>query len=324
MQAVREAIRRAREALLFCHVDPDGDAIGSLLGLGLALTPTGCRVTLVSPDGVPPNYAFLPGAEQVQRAAVPPETGSVVIVLDCGDLGRLGPAREAVARHPRIVNIDHHPTNDRFGTYNLVDPSAAATAELVLALLEELQLALTLPVATCLYTGLYTDTGGFRYENTRPRVHRAAERLLEVGVKPWEVADSVYNTKPLAQILLLREALGRLELSADGRIAWMSLPQDVLARCGIQETDGLIDYPRMIAGVEIAMLLRETEEGAVRVGFRSRRVDVSRLALRFGGGGHVRAAGCTVPGPLAAAEKAVLAAAAETLQEAVGNDGGIR
>lgn len=310
-----EIVLNASELVLLCHVDPDGDAIGSLLGLGLALKAAGRQVSMVSPDGVPASYAFLPGAEEVERTIEKLRDTTVVIVLDCGDLERLGALREKVAGHPLLLNIDHHPTNRGFGRYNLVDSQAAATAELVLSLLDHLQLPLSLPVAICLYTGLHTDTGGFRYENTSPRVHRAAERLLEVGVKPWEIADFVYDTKPLAQVLLIKEALSRLKLGCAGRLAWISLPRAVLQACGTDDTSGLINYPRMIAGVEVALLFKETEEGTVRVGLRSRHVDVSRLAFRFGGGGHARAAGCTLAGPLERAEEVMLEAAERALEE---------
>ncbi|MDK2926593.1 MAG: bifunctional oligoribonuclease and phosphatase NrnA [Bacillota bacterium] len=316
--AVKRLIAESSEVVLLCHIDPDGDAVGSLLGLGLALLAGGHRVTMISPDGVPHNYAFLPGADRVEKAAAA-GGDPVVLVLDCGDLERLGPLKEWAAHQGKLVNIDHHPTNQGFGRYNLVDPGAAATAELVLALIEELALPLTPQVANCLYTGLHTDTGGFRYENTSARAHRAAERLLAAGAKPWEIAENVYNTKPLAQVVLLREALARLEMDESGRIAWMSLPRSVFAACGTNDTGGLIDYPRMIAGVEVALLFKEVEDGTVRVGLRSRRVDVSRLALRFGGGGHARAAGCSVAGPLAHAERVVLAAARQALEEEAGN-----
>ncbi|MDI3538012.1 MAG: bifunctional oligoribonuclease and phosphatase NrnA [Bacillota bacterium] len=308
-------VLKASELVLLCHVDPDGDAIGSLLGLGLALKAAGRRVSMVSPDGIPPSYAFLPGVDEVERTIGELGDATVVIVLDCGDLDRVGALREKVAGHPLILNIDHHPTNGGFGRYNLVDPQAAATAELVLLLLDYLELPLSLPVAICLYTGLHTDTGGFRYENTSPQVHRAAERLLKVGVKPWEIADFVYDTKPLAQVLLIKEALSRLKLGCAGRLAWISLPRSVLRDCGTDDTSGLINYPRMIAGVEVALLFKETEEGTVRVGLRSRHVDVSRLALRFGGGGHARAAGCTLAGPLEKAEEIMIKAAEQVLEE---------
>lgn len=318
IEPIREVILKGTEFLLLCHVDPDGDAIGSLLGLGLALEASGRRVRLVSPDGVPANYAFLPGADHVVATTGVVEPGTVAFVLDCGDPERLGAAREVVSQAPWLVNIDHHPTNTGFGRINLVDAGAAATAELILYLLEELSLPLTQAVATCLYTGIHTDTGGFRYENTSASAHRAAQRLVEAGAKPWEIADRVYDTKSVSQLLLLRAALERLKVGCGGRLAWVSLPQAVFAACGTDDTSGLINYPRMIAGVELAILFRETKEGAIRVGFRSRHLDVSRLAQRFGGGGHIRASGCTVPGPLARAEKMVLAVAEKVLTEEQG------
>ncbi|HHT71019.1 MAG TPA: bifunctional oligoribonuclease/PAP phosphatase NrnA [Firmicutes bacterium] len=316
-QEIRTVLRQSPELVLCCHFDPDGDALGSLLGLGLALRNKGWQVQLVSPDGIPSMYNFLPGAEDVSTTITAFSNRAVAIVLDCGDLERLGPLASEVATAKQIINIDHHPTNTEFGTINWVEPRAAATAEMVFSLLWELSIPVDLDIATCLYTGIHTDTGGFRYQNTTADVHKVAETLLRIGVKPWEIADKVYDRKSLSQLRLLQQALERLQVSSSGLIAWVSLPYDRFGCYTDEDIGGLINYPRMVASAEVAVLLRENDDRQVRVGFRSRHlVDVGLLAKRLGGGGHSRAAGCILSGSLTQVETQVLAAVEKELQEA--------
>ncbi|MGI6128898.1 MAG: DHH family phosphoesterase [bacterium] len=313
---IRKILRESANIAICCHIDPDGDAIGSLLGLGLALTSQGLRVNMVSPDGVPPSFRFLPGADEVLTSLPPFKEPIVVVVLDCGDLDRLGSIAQQVSLQLNVINIDHHPTNTNFGTINWIEPEASATAEMVFFLLRCLAIPITEETATCLYTGIHTDTGGFRYQNTTARVHKVVGQLINTGVKPWRVSDRVYDTKPLSQIHLLQAALERLQVTSDGRIAWIALPYHVMSSYKEDDTSGIINYPRMVAGTELAILLKEDEKGQVKVGFRSReQVDVGLLAQSLGGGGHARAAGCVIPGPLVAAEKQVLTVAKRALKE---------
>lgn len=316
---IKTVLQKTTDIVICCHIDPDGDAIGSLLGLGLTFKNQGRKVQLVSPDGIPLNLRFLPGANETATNFNTSSDRIAAIVLDCGDLDRLGPIAQEVGVLDCIINIDHHPTNTLFGTINWVDPKASATAEMVFYLLQDLSIPVSKNAATCLYAGIHTDTGGFRYQNTTAQVHQVAQQLIQAGVKPWEVVDRIYDTKSLSQIRLLQEALARLQVTSDGRIAWISLPQQVLKSCNEDDTSGLINYPRMIAGTELAILLKEDDNGQVRIGLRSRElIDVGLLAHGLGGGGHPRAAGCVLPGPLASAEKKVLAVAQQALQEAKG------
>jgi len=316
LQEIKSALNQSPNLLLFCHVDPDGDALGSLLGLGLALKDHGWQVQLISPDGVPANYQFLPGTEYVTTSFTT-EGQATAIILDCGDLDRLGTITDKVSSLHSIINIDHHSTNTKFGAINWVEPKASATAEMIFFLLKKLAIPLTVKTATCLYTGIHTDTGGFRYENTTARVHQVAEQLLKIGVKPWKIADEIYDRKSVAQLQLLQKALQRLSVSTDGQIAWISLPYDIVQYYTDEDLSGIINYPRMVASAEVAVLLTESVDGHVRVGLRSRQsVNVGLLAMRLGGGGHPRAAGCILSGTLAHAEKEVLEAVQQALQEA--------
>lgn len=315
LQEIKNLLQQSTDLVLCCHLDPDGDALGSLLGLGLALRNHGWQVQLVSPDGVPMSYQFLPGAQEVANTFTA-QTKQIAIILDCGDLDRLGSVTHEISKVPRTINIDHHPTNTEFGTINWINPAASATAEMVFFLLRGLSIPLTSDIATCLYTGIHTDTGGFQYENTTAQVHKVAEQLLQNGVKPWEIADRIYHSKSLAQLQLIQKALERLQVTSDGRIAWISLPYDSFYCYDDEDTGGLINYPRMLASAEVAVLLREDGSERVRVGLRSRRlVDVGLVAKRLGGGGHARAAGCVLSGSLACAENKVLTAIRQALRK---------
>jgi len=273
---------------------------------------------VVCQDAIPANLAFLDpeGACQTPEAVRGPF--DVALFLDCADLERSGSARALVRQAETLVNVDHHPSNRLFGHVNYVDPAAAACGEIAYALLVELGAAIDATTATALYAALATDTGSFRFENTSARTLRLAARLIELGADAALVGREVWASRSLGSLRLLEIALRTLGLDADGRIAWMSLTPSMLRRAGAAEGDaeGLVDYPRTLRGVEVALLFTLDRPGLVRVSLRSRsRVDVSRLAGRFGGGGHARAAGCTVRGSLRRAQREVIAAAKEALAE---------
>jgi len=316
-----ELFRREDDFLLFTHIQPDGDTLGSALGLGLALRDFGKKVTVVRTDPVPEIYLFLPGVGEMQDWRQVQGDFRVGVLLDCADPERIGEARELLPKLPVVVNIDHHGTNSRFGHYNYVEPQAAAVGEQVYELLHVLSAPLSPAAATCLYTAILTDTGSFRYESTSAKTLRVAAALVEAGAKPAEVAEKAFETRSLSSLRLLGRALNGLELSADGRIAWMSLSREDMAWAGAAEaeTEGLINYARSVQGVEVALLFRATPENKIRVSLRSRHwVDVSQVAASFGGGGHPRAAGCTLSLPLKEAQQQVLAKIEEALGEAGG------
>ena len=324
------ALQAGRRFALFLHLSPDGDSIGSTLALGLALERLGKRTVWISADPPGEAYRFLPGSERFRLWNEVEEDWSqydAAVLLDCADLERVGPARAAIDRIGRVINVDHHPSNRRYGDINLIDPQAAAVGEITARLIDALGVELDAAMAYGLYTAILTDTGSFQYENTRAGTLRLAARLVEAGVRPARVAQAVFESRPQRVLRLLREALGTLEVGAGGRLAWMTVSRAMMDRVGAQrgDTEGFVNYPRSIAGVEVALLFVEEPDGRVRVSWRSNReVDVSRLAAAFGGGGHARAAGSTLPGPLERARVQVLQFVARHLEErdAAGDRGG--
>ena len=321
------ALRAGRRFALFLHLSPDGDSIGSTLALGLALERLGKRTIWVGADLPGEAYRFLPGGDRFRLWNEVEEDWSqydAAILLDCADLDRVGPARSAIERIGRIINVDHHPSNRRYGDVNYIEPSAAAVGEITARLIDALGVPLDAAMAYGIYTAILTDTGSFQYENTRPETLRLAARLLELGVEPQRVAQSVFEQRPLRVLRLLREALGTLEVGAGGRLAWMTVSRAMMDRVGAQrgDTEGFVNYPRSLAGVEVALLFVEEPDGRVRVSWRSsHEVDVSQLAARFGGGGHARAAGCTLPGPLDKVRVQVLRDVVRHLEERAASGG---
>jgi len=294
--------RTEDDFLLLVHEKPDGDALGSVLGAAHVLKGLGKSFTLVNDDPIPAKFKFLPMADQFLVPEQVDRTFRTVISFDCGDRKRLGRSGGLIAEEARILNIDHHKTNDFFGTENLVDLEAAATCQIVYKIVQQLEEAdLTIEVANCLYTGLVTDTGGFRYSNTSEEVLLIAAALLKLGVEPYQVVDKVMETMTWPQVLLIRETLQSLNRDESGRIAWVTVSRDLLEKVGgcDEDVEGLVNYPRNVEGVEVGICFREAQPGNVKVSFRSKyEIDVGAIALELGGGGHARASGCTMEGGL--------------------------
>lgn len=303
-------LTRAESILFFLHVNPDGDSIGSTLGMIRALRAAGKRAIAVGVDPVPRVFQFLAGwdAYFVPWEQVEGEW-DLACFLDCGDLHRVGAAEPVLAQAATTLNVDHHVTNSVYGEYNYLDFRAAAVGELAYRLLVEMALPIDRETATCLYTSLVTDTGQFRYESVTPETHRIAAALLEAGARPYEVAQEIFENETAPRLLLHAKGLATLQVDPGGRVAWVEVTQAMLREAGAldEDTEGLVNYPRTVAGVEVGILFKEVESGQIRVGLRSRaEVDVGAIAQSFGGGGHARAAGCTVPGPLAEAQARIV------------------
>ena len=303
-----DLLGREDRFLLTTHLHPDGDGMGSMLALGRALGGRGKAVAMVVTEGVPSSYEFLVGSQEVRQEIPPGFEPSVLVALDCGDRDRM--ALPHLDHELPTINIDHHLSNDLFGRVNLVDPEAAATGEIVHRLLSAGHYRIDRQIATALYVAIATDTGFFRYTNaTRGTLSLAARLVEEFDLEPGRIAEIVHEQKTLNAVKLLGTVLATLRVTLDGTVAWMYLSQEMLARYPVEleETEGFINYARSIVGVEIALFFKETREGEVRVSWRSGpNADVSRLAAYFGGGGHARAAGCTVQGRLEAAMEQVL------------------
>jgi len=296
-------LRGAGSAAIFCHTSPDGDALGSMFGLGLYLTRLGKQVWMSwgSEDvDVPPQYRFLPGAGSVSRHSEIPESLELCVALDCADIERLGLLIERYKSAAASINIDHHKTNEGFGKINVIDPSASSTAELVFGLTTRMGgtggVGLNPDEATCLYTGIVTDTGRFQYSSTTPETLRVAANLRDAGVDHELVARSVFESASFEYLQLVGVVMSRAQLSDGVVSSWLA--QADLNGVGLDETEHLIDVLRAIRNVRLAILLKEKPEGGWKASLRSSggEVDAAILAKSFGGGGHARAAGFDADG----------------------------
>jgi phosphoesterase RecJ-like protein len=305
------------EVLMLGHVHPDGDVLGTLLGLGLGLERAGWSVTYAGPDPTPEVLDFLPGGDRWQVWRTAPRRFGTIVLTDCPNDGRTeGLLAGARSPESQVLNIDHHPDNRRYGTVNWIDPSAAATGEMIFDLLTALRWPIGPDVALDLYTALHTDTGSFRYSNTTPRTFRIAAALTAAGAEPALVTDRLYQRRPKDALLTLGSLLGRVEVSDDGRVATLLVPEGAASE-EFMAAEDLVTYPRSIAGVKVAVLLRAEPGGLVKASLRGKgEVPVNRIAHRFGGGGHENAAGCTLPGPLEHAKATLLAAVRQALDGA--------
>ena len=311
---VLDAVQRGRSVLLFAHVYPDGDVLGSQLGLGLALRARGRAVTFACAHPIPDPFHFLPGASDVQQWKTGRDGFDLVVALDCPDPGRLGGLLDG-ARGPGalVLNIDHHGDNRRYGDVNWVDTRAAATGEMVYDLVEAAGLPLTADVAVNLYTAVVTDTGSFRYSNTTPKTFRVAARLVEAGADPAHVATTVYETRQVGGLRLLGQILQGVEADVDGTVAWLVIDRALASSPDLPEAEEFVNYPRSVRTAKVAVLFRELPD-AVKVSLRAKgEVDVARIAGRLGGGGHPNAAGLILSGSLAEVKAVVLGAVREAL-----------
>ena len=295
-------------ALMLGHVHPDADVLGTLLALGLALEARGWTVEYGGPHPAPGALDFLPGVERYRVITAIEGRFDVTVLTDCPNPDRTeGLIDRARAASAAVVNIDHHPDNRRYGTVNWVEPAAAATGEMVYRLLRALGAQITPAIATNLFTAVHTDTGSFRYSNVTPETFRIAAELVTAGAEPAAVSSSLYERRAPDALRWLGESLSRVQVSEDGRVAWLALPAGAVPESFIQAEE-LVNYPRSIDSVRVACFLRDVD-GRVKVSLRGKGdVDVNRIAARFGGGGHRNAAGCTLKGPLEAASREVLAA----------------
>lgn len=301
-------LAQVQRCLVVSHTSPDGDAVGSIVSMGLVLEALGKEVALYNRDPVPYNYHFLAGAERIVHD-LPATPVDLVVVLDCGEAHRVGEAFEdwlgaqkasAQGAGVKVVVVDHHKTFDpNFADLYVQEVSAAAAGELVWHIGAATSVPLTRAIAEALYCCLMTDTGSFRYSNTSRTTFRIAGELVAAGVEPWRMTSEIYESQPRERLELLGMVLETLELSGCGRLAFIRVEHRMLDALGVEVdlTDGFINYARSIRGVEVATQLREVGAQDWRVSFRSRgKVDVSALAAKFGGGGHHNAAGCSIAG----------------------------
>jgi len=313
---IQFAIEKANRVLVIAHMDPDGDAIGSLTAVGQALQQLGKRVTLACDDAVPQRFHYLPLAADVRRAPNTDIHYDLVIAVDCADESRMGWAYAALPDpKPTLANIDHHITNTRFGAFNIIEPDASSTAEILCRFLAEMGATMTRGIADSLLTGIVTDTMGFRTTNVSAATLRAAADLVDCGADIADISLRALHRRPAATAQMWGLGLGRMKLQ-DG-LLWTSISRDELRRAGVEgspSSSGLVNFLADVEGVAMGVVLSEMPEGAVRVGMRAvPPYNVAEVAVRLGGGGHALAAGCSLDGPLEKAEATVVAACLEAI-----------
>jgi len=290
------------------HKDADGDTLGSALALALALEPLGKAVPVVSSPPVPGAWWFLPGIERVNRQA-PPGNGPIFI-FDASDASRAGSFQSLVTHASEVVNIDHHVSNSRFGTINLVLTEAASTGELVYDLLKAWKIEIPPGAASNLYATILSDTGGFRHDNTSGHALRAAAELVQLGADPVTIARGLFKSRLPSSLRMQGRILQGLHFEFGDRLVWGSISQAGLRDSGAttDQADSAIDQLNTVRGQELAILFKEAGPRLTKVSIRSRdQIDSAELAARFGGGGHRRAAGIELAMPLQEAETKVLA-----------------
>ncbi|MDR3579295.1 MAG: bifunctional oligoribonuclease/PAP phosphatase NrnA [Oryzomonas sp.] len=300
IQGIISVIRANSSFLITSHEGPDGDAVGSSLALASFLRKIGKEVCIHLRDQIPELYVFLPGADSVVHH-IPDRDFDAAFVLDVGEFRRAGEEFCTFKRIGTLVNLDHHLGCDNFGDYNLIDPQASATGVLVCRIISAFGYPMDRETALCLYVSIITDTGSFRYSNANPEAFAIAGEMVGCGINAWDVAEQLYENQPRKRLELLAKCLPTLEVLNNGLAASVTITLDMYAVTGEDSelTDGFINYPRSIRGVEVAIFFRQMTEQRYKVGFRSKgKINVAGFAAQLGGGGHHNAAGCTVDGTL--------------------------
>jgi len=290
------------------HVQPDGDNIGSMLSLGMALKKLNKNVYFLKSDDIPSDYLFLPNIDLIKDYSIFDEI-ELFIALDSSDEGRLGKNKDFLTKAKLIINIDHHVSNTNFGHINIVDKDASSTGELIYDFIKYMNISIDEDIATCLYTALSSDTGSFMYDNTSAKTHEIAAELIRVGIDKGKININLYQNKSLERTKLFIKTMDNLELYFDNKVALAKISQEMLEDCNakMEDSEGIISYIRDIAPVEIAILLKEFNESEIKVSMRSKRfIDVAKLTAVFNGGGHKKAAGCTIEKPIIEVDKLLL------------------
>lgn len=304
--AFYDVIKKNASFMVTSHIAPDGDSIGSALAMTLALLKIGKQAVPVINDDIPKKYEFLPGSNLIKKDI----SGNfdVIIALDSGDIERLGFRKKLNEFGRMTVNIDHHKSNTNYGDLNIVDGDASSVGEIIYRLLDG-KVEIDYDIAVNIFTSIVTDTGSMRYSNTTPQSLKILAKLVDEGVRSDFISRQVFEKRSLSAIALLKSVLNTLEISADGKVASIYITKDMMEAAGAkeEETDGIINYAREIEGVEVAVFFKEHEESLIKVGFRSNEwVDVRKIAEEFSGGGHTRAAGCSIKLPLEKTREVVL------------------
>jgi bifunctional oligoribonuclease and PAP phosphatase NrnA len=308
-------LKQAQSISIMGHMNPDGDSIGSTLAVGLALKKLSKNVKMYCVDGIPQVFDFLPGFSELEVIDELTEC-DVLLMVDCTDIQRVGEKLDLKGK--TIINVDHHISNQHFGSYNYVRPEAAATGEIIYDLIKALGVELDKEIAQAIYVAIVMDTGSFRYSNTSAHTHGLISELIDLGIEVGPISTQLFETRELTAIKVLSAALSSLSFSDDQKVAWMVLDYHTLQQLQAKDEhiDDVINYSRMINGVEIGLLFRELEPDKLKVSLRSKHyADVNKLAALFGGGGHERASGCRLTGNIKEKVEEVVTAAVQAVQQ---------
>jgi phosphoesterase RecJ-like protein len=313
LSQVVELIENRKNFAVTSHTKPDGDSLGSSLGLYWLLRALNKNVEVLMRDEAPQAYAKLPGAQDIIITPAVEKNYDAVFVIECSGIDRPGLID---LEKQFVVNIDHHSTTALFGAINWIDSTASAVGEMIYNLCKAIGVRPTKEIAECIYTALITDTGSFHYSNTSERTFKIASELVRAGVKPAKVAQNVFNSHRWNKLELLKEVLSTVKRDATGRIAWMFQTIEMKERAGAsdEDSDNFVNYPMSVGDIEAVAFIKECAPGVYRISLRSKGdVNVARVAEKFGGGGHRNAAGCTLRGAPEEVEKSIV----PLLQEAV-------
>ncbi len=291
-----KCLKESNNIGIITHVQPDGDALGSSLALGLALEELNKEVVILRNDKLPAKYSFLPGLHLMEDCSGLKKPVDTLAVLDCADLERLGDGILYYHKADLVLNIDHHISNTMFGNLNLVDTNAAATGELIHRIIKLMGLNLNLDMAECIFTAIAADTGCFKYDNTTSITHGIAGELISLGVKTNKICSRIFNQRTLSQTKILGKAIENIKIYHGGKTAIMTITEQMMedTGCATEDLEGIIEFARDIKGIEVAAFLRNAEDGEIKVSLRSNEyVDTVSIAKAFGGGGHKKASGYT-------------------------------
>jgi len=312
IQRLREVFKRYRTFSVTAHVNLEGDALGAQMAVYALLKKMGKKVFMLNEDAVPPSYAFLPFSRSL-RTTPPASPVDVAVVVDCSDLFRTGRVSDYISRAGLVVNIDHHISNSYFGGINWVDGRASSACEMLYHLCAAIP-CLDKKIATCLYTGMFTDTGSFTFSNTTPRVHAIVSKLLAFDISPQKIYQALHSAYTFRDVRFLGRLMSRVQQDSTGRIAWINTASWPRARA-IDLTEAVFSVMRLLKQAEVLVLFKQTGKNSIRVNFRSKgSFDVNKAAKAFGGGGHATASGTTVQGNLRTVERDVIGYIREKLE----------
>ena len=304
-----DLIKKSKTILIASHINPDGDNIGSCLALALALKNEDKDIMVLKSDIIPARFSFLPGIDLIKQYGNEFKDIDLFIALDCGDEYRLGDNKAILEAAKSTINIDHHISNSNFADINIVDDKAAATGELIYYFIQQMNIEFDKDIATNLYTAISTDTGSFKFESVTSNTHRIIADLLDYGIDKNSINLNLYESMTFTQMKLFIKSLSTLETFNDAEIAFIKVTQEMLRETGasFEDAEGIISFVRKIATVEVACILKELDTENIKVSLRTKKyIDASKICGKFNGGGHKRAAGCTIYNNVEEAKKLVL------------------